>query len=422
MEGPSEAPVCRAVLASLGGTPEPLCLTIAHLRPEFAVLLVSQQSAALLGDVKRRCDAAGAATEFRHFSLDRADDLVEAYGRGLSAVQWLQDRGVAPHETLADVTGGTKVMAVGLALAAVRWGCPFGYVSGGERINGGLGTVVPGSEISRAFPSPWALFAVEEMRLLAHQFNTYQFAAAAGLVRRLIEGGAVWPPQRTWLEILEGLIAGYENWERFDHKKAVDALAGACGRIQDFAATTADHTAAAVAQVVDGNLKFLRRLQEDSKGFQRLVQGHVVDLVANADRRAEEGKFDDAVARLYRAVEMLGQIAFEKRFLCRTDQVKPANLPDAVREEHVRKYGSGDGPLKLPLWAVYGALAEAGDSLGARFRQSEEELKAVMNARNESILAHGTRPCSSATYESLRVKVLALGNLAEEELVKFPRM
>lgn len=59
--------------------------------------------------------------------------------------------------------------------------------------------------------------------------------------------------------------------------------------------------------------KGYRRLQEESKQFNVVCRGMVEDLVANADRRATEGKYDDAVARLYRATEMVAQVRFRAK-------------------------------------------------------------------------------------------------------------
>jgi hypothetical protein len=59
-----------------------------------------------------------------------------------------------------------------------------------------------------------------------------------------------------------------------------------------------------------------------------------------ADRR-----YDDAAARVYRALELYGQICFKKAIGCETDKVKIASIPAAIRDEFKGKYGESNGLL-----------------------------------------------------------------------------
>ena len=66
----------------------------------------------------------------------------------------------------------------------------------------------------------------------------------------------------------------------------------------------------------------------------------MLDLIANADRRARiEGKYEDAVARLYSALERGAKFRLQRQYAISTEDVKPARLPEALRDEYVQKYG-----------------------------------------------------------------------------------
>ena len=119
----------------------------------------------------------------------------------------------------------------------------------------------------------------------------------------------------------------------------------------------------------------------------------VLELIANAKRRAVEGKYDDAVARLYRVLEMIGQIEFEKEFNCNTSDVIIENIPSEMEEEIKLKYlDSKDGKIKLPLFATFDLLHKNKNKLGGLFFNNMEIIKKVLHLRNNSILAHGNKP------------------------------
>jgi len=412
----------KAVILSVGGTAAPLWKTVVTVAPEVVVLLASQQSVPTCVEVQTACSNQGVVPEFEHVLVERPDNLTECYQRGLEAAERVKAKGIPAEEVLVDITGGTKVMSVGLGLATVREGFRFNYVSGNERADGGLGVVVDGSEFGVLTESPWHLFAVEEKAALAHQFNTYQFAAAGETVERLLDREGLRPHDRHLMQMLRDLVVGYAAWDRFDHRTACEKLRAQAEPLRSYAQDRYERSLRPFAQGVADNLRFLQDLQQASRGFKGLVSGHVADLLSNADRRAEEGKYDDAVARLYRAAEMAGQIAFEACFGCTTADVARDKLPEDLREEFVRKYAAGDGTVKLPLMATFEALAAAGDPLGRRFGERREELRGVLQGRNASILAHGTQPLENRHYDAFRSLVLDLTGRAQEDLVRFPRL
>ena len=178
-------------------------------------------------------------------------------------------------------------------------------------------------------------------------------------------------------------------------------------------------------EAVKNNCRFLERLQERTKGFKDgiLVEEHVVDLLANAHRRYKEGKYDDAFARLYRAIEMAGQIAFTRRFKCQTDKVPPEIIPENLREEFVRKHtDEKTRMLKLPLTATYRVLSAVGDELGKRFDEHRETVQKFLHIRNNSILAHGIKPVKKEHYEEYQPFAMSLIGVKDEDLPQFPEL
>ena len=172
---------------------------------------------------------------------------------------------------------------------------------------------------------------------------------------------------------------------------------------------------------VASNLEFLRRLKTERRDSQELHSLLLSDLLANAKRRIEEGKFDDAAARLYRLVEMIGQIEIERICQAKTDNFPLEKIPASLREEFEHRYRSTkDKQIKLGLEATYTILKERGSEVGQRFFQERSRFDRLQQARNRSILAHGVIPIEEERVRDLLVFVSSLMPLQDEP--RFPEL
>ncbi len=301
-------------------------------------------------------------------------------------------------------------------MAAIARGIRFSYVGGRERDKEGLGRVVTGSELRRIDVSPWQLFAVQERKRIAQYFDAHQYAAAAMMLHDIVPH--VRERDRRIFDLLAGAAEGYAGWDRFDHDYALQQLAMLRRQLE--AAALGSELEEFVSSIGRGD-DLLGRLKPATANFKRPHVLLLSDLLANADRRIEEGKHDDAVARLYRALELQGQIAFERVFGQETSKVEVRSLPDGLRDEYARKYPGDDDKLRLPLFAVYRALAEQGDEVGKRFLEAWGEVRKILESRNSSIIAHGLRPIGEEQARKFRGIVVTF--LPEGlELPRFPRL
>lgn len=410
----------RAAIVSLGGSPEPIVKTIEVHVPEFVCFLASQQSVDLVGEVKARLREKGIVLHDYKVIVDDANDLIHCYERALACAAEIERLEIPPEEVIVDYTGGTKSMTAALTLATVGRGFGFSYVGGRERTKEGLGIVIDGTEEIRTGLSPWQIFAVEERKRIAQYFNSYQFEAAATALRQTKKD--LQEADRLLWDRVELLCLGYRSWEGFDHREATSKLSQGAKGLGDYLALRKVPNLECFYAGVTASLDFLKRLQEGTRGFQAFHLTQAIDLVANARRRGEEGKYDDGVARLYRALEMIGQLEFEAVFQCPTGEAKPDKLPESIREEYHHRYlDPRDGKVKLPLFAAFRALKEAGNPRGLSFFGRQEEILKLLSARNSSILAHGFTPISERAFRSLLGLIVeAFPEVAEE--VPFPKI
>jgi CRISPR-associated protein (TIGR02710 family) len=217
-----------------------------------------------------------------------------------------------------------------------------------------------------------------------------------------------------------GLAAGYDAWDRFSFEQAQQILKRTCRAWDPAIRANPSLRYAGLQPTVEAHVKRLDRVLEETN---RLRQVHSLlgeELLANAARRAEEGKFDDAIVRLYRALELGGQIAIQRVLGCGTDKVPVDRLPASLREEFRRRYERVTNFVTLPLQATYLLLEALGQPEGKQFATRVEQFQKVQSARNGSWLAHGLTPCRSETYASLRVLTQEI--LGIEEGPRLPKL
>jgi CRISPR-associated protein (TIGR02710 family) len=170
--------------------------------------------------------------------------------------------------------------------------------------------------------------------------------------------------------------------------------------------------------------KLARKLQSD-KPTERLCEELLVDLWANALRRLDEGRFIDAVARLYRLAELIAQFRLLRRFEIDTSDVEMGKVPENMREK-LENYRDERGKVKIPLRASYELLEALGDEVGKAWAQPK--LRDALSARNNSIAAHGLEPVTDEVAYKLKEAIEPLLNSVVPNLqqclqeVRFPKL
>lgn len=144
----------------------------------------------------------------------------------------------------------------------------------------------------------------------------------------------------------------------------------------------------------------------------------IADLVNNAKRRIKEGKYDDATARLYRTIEMLGQWRLRKEYGIDPSDVDISKVPESLRKEYETHRDPRDGKIKIGLQTCYKLLRTKNDKLGEALEKNTT-LRGLLKERNESILAHGTKPIPEDPCRRLLEEVI---NMTEEFIDGFDEL
>jgi CRISPR-associated protein (TIGR02710 family) len=410
------------LICTVGGTPEPIVAALKQWRPVRVRFVHTPATKGKVAEIVPKAREEGVDLDAGRYDLLQLPDEQDfascvEHLRGLTdEVRAWAARGDG-CQVVVDITGGTKCMTAALAIQASHWPCLFSYVAGKERTKDGVGIVVSGAEIVRHAQNPWDALghqAVDDFVVLFDQ-NAYLAAAnvAAATMRRVSR-----PDRKRELSSLEQLAKALDAWDRFDHTTSKNLLESVSKSANDLRAalgrTRGDRVLAGSARLLT-HLGQLGQAPPPSRH-------HVLDLLANAKRRKDEGRFDDAVARLYRALEAIAQVALKEGYgVESTEKVPLEKVPESLRTTWAAR--ANEGVVALGLQDDYALLVALGDPLGQKFQSAGlSGTKSPLIARNRSILAHGFERVSDAVFDKLWSSALSLADVDAVGLPSFPSL
>lgn len=403
------------LICTVGGTPEAIIAAIRYWKPARALFVASSETEK---DVEAMASDSGLQPGgWDKMAVANAQDFGDCVRRMRSLDEtvgsWRQ-RGPA-YSVVVDFTGGTKCMSAALSLVSGRWPCRFSYVGGTERTKGGVGIVVSGKERPVYTQNPWnanGYQAIEDGCLLFDQQAFMPAARQLDEARKAADDESI---KRT-LSTFHSLCEGYGRWDQFQHADALQRINEVLKNRNDLRAELGATRSDRVLSVIEQNLKSLKQIVHEPRS-----RAMVGDLLANASRRKREARYDDAVARLYRAIESLAQLALAERHgIPNTDNVDLESLPESLREHW--KSRVENGTVRLGLQDAYELLDLLGDEAGKVFKDLKLDNRqcSPLAARNQSILAHGFAPVGEATFKKLWDAAIRLGGFSEQDLPIFP--
>lgn len=335
-------------------------------------------------------------------NIDEVNDIENLFDRYLNIINEVKNTGYKNTEITIDFTSGTKAMSSALVAAAIFSQInDISYVYG-ERGEGGR--VISGTERLNVL-SPIAIYTKENIKLFKRFFNKYQFENALAL----FDKGTIHFKEKNDINLLKNLALAYNLWDKFQFKEAVDIFKSIEKEFTENKFLT--------EKTLKGNIKILRNLASEESPFDRRGKFLIDELLANAKRRFSEGKFDDGVARLYRLVELVGQVEIFKEFKVSTSEFPLSKIPAPVREKFSEK--AVEGKCKIGQNDTFAILSVAGNKLGRTWDENKIKIKKIMQIRNNSILAHGLAPVTKEQY--LKFEKLAILFISEENVVEFPK-
>lgn len=353
---------------------------------------------------------------FRHF-----DEVLER----LLAEGWRRE------DITADVTRGTKAMTAALAMTAMahRVGC-IRYITG-ERDERGM--VRPGTEQIIDVPPERALQR-QDVNLATGYLQAGNYRAVEmlfpGAPAKMYEGHL-----KDEIRWLAWAAKFWGAWDRFDYKEAArlarfdgmpkEAPAGA----REFLPSESQRQ---VLSILAGEAPPKAR---DNAGYCRTL---AADLLANAERRFHEGQNEEVLVRLYRVLELLGQMrlfahGIDSASVDPEDPRVKAWVGGLERKPETNREGRYELAREKAAGLLLDIETRCGEGPGLELARKLADLEWLgewgPTMRNTSVLIHGFRARSRGRDRELKdllAKLAGLycseaeGNRATLDACRFP--
>ncbi len=372
---------CRAVIMVVSRI-DAIEVALRTLQPEVVGLIASQD---IVGPIASKCEEFKSRVLFRYRLVDSPMEIGDSFERFEHLLSELENLGYEAGDVVLDASGGTTPMRFGAALAAMTRGIrmvhqrvPQDYVDGQWVVD----TSKPREIVLMDNPleSTGLLREGQAIQL----FNRRDYGAAALVfedVAKKVSGVERGHYYRGLLTLSEGFGA----WDVVDYRTALERLKLAREELSvGFAETALVERAVQLLESIRANLTFLGNAQGNKPSIEK-----VVDMVENARRRIlDQRRYDDGIARLYRAVEMWHQWRLMKKYSISTKGVRWKDIPEDSRATFLEASRLTELPDDLDL-----SRARTLDRvLGGDAVEDDNVFRDLLQQRNNSILAHGLKP------------------------------
>lgn len=382
------------LLCTVGGSHEPILAAIREVQPDHVIFICSEDDATTgrLGS-HTQITKNGNAVMKKNVTDEKAtlpnipaqlgwgedqytvirveaDEIDDVYSTCVTAMHTALEKG---ETVIADYTGGTKTMSAGLVAAALDTENILIQLVTGGREN--LRKIQSGTE--QAQPA-----SVENTRVRRriHEYTKgwehYAYAESHQQLKALRIGAGGSKDLRGELNRARDLSHAFALWDRFEHTAAKTEL---------------DRYRPMLAR---DNSMLYQAIDMLAKDDHRREPARLFDLWRNAQRRAAQHRYDDAIARLYRLTEWSAQWILNVQTGILTANVPPEKIPEGITLTRNLK-----GEHQAGLLNAWSLAAHWGKENVSSFWELEQEQ--VLNhtkARNQSILAHGFTPINEKQW------------------------
>ena len=331
---------------------------------------------------------------YEFIQIDDIDSFNKYFTTIKSCVNDLEEE----YYIVIDYTYGTKTMTMSAAMVSMACRKELIFVSG-ERENG---IVVRGSEEVKN----QNLFPIYDSLLLEKiqdAFNANRYETAKSLLSELVD-------PKINKEAYYKLINSYSYFDDVNYADAYESF--------DYKLFSEEWP-----DLSDDFLKNIKSLKILNKETQSQKIYYVLaSLINNARRRYEENKFDDAIARLYRSLELIGQIKLEEYGLDSSDidleKLKEFNI-DEKFINGLKSLRASDGKIKIGLIKDFELISYFDDDLANFYVENNKRIQNIVKFRNSSILAHGMEAKSAEEYDEFKEMVVKAANVLNPKINEY---
>ena len=404
----------KGMIITVGGSPEPIAFSLNGDKPRLALFVVSEGSRPQVEE--QILPQLEFVPQYEYLQVSNHEDIEPCYKEMRDGIsRWLRDRQLEDNDVRVDYTGGTKAMSAALALASVERFGDFKYIASYRRAKDGLGQGVSGFEHHARSSNPWNALAVRELERANWLLSQYHAEAAAEVLTQAAEKCD--EAHKNRLKSFSALADALASADRFQFREAMNKLNQ---RRRDLEYALGDYS---TYQQLLSRLESWKSINSQvNSGGKTPGRETLLELLANAERRAAQARYDDAAGRLYRAIELYAQQLVKQAFGAELGKPRLDDFPQDRRQEVIQELGEpdDDGLYPIGVQKLFAALQFSEDG-ELRDKASRYDLmKDHLQIRNSSLLAHGLQPVSQDTYRKFRSAALQALEIEESEIPRWP--
>ena len=311
-----------------------------------------------------------------------------------------------------DYTSGTKTMTMAACLAATVSQNELIFVSGTRSPDGMI------SDEGR-FVKKQSMNEVSKTRLfneIKGLFNHYRFNQGLDRLDSIkVDDANDWKYTKMGYELL---FVCYKHWDDFNHE---DALAKfSTGFYIDFSEFENQ------LRRNYNSLKILNNPQHPMYYYYTIAS-----LINNATRRAEEGKYDDAIARLYRCLELIANESLKNEGVNPKDvdieyiKSKSEKAAEYCSARMIPGYNLKFKSIDSKFKTLY--YMNKMNPITIMYMRNQAQINEMFFVRNNSILAHGLEAKTLKEYLDFKEIVMDLFSVITSDYedilleTKFPK-
>ncbi|MCX7974425.1 MAG: TIGR02710 family CRISPR-associated CARF protein [Candidatus Aminicenantes bacterium] len=442
----------KTLIISVGGSPSPIICSINFHRPENIIFFTSLETESQIAEILRRIDLSSIRNTDKIITQS-AENINFCLNAILTTLPEILSRWKTTiDEVIVDYTGGTKSMSSALVLGTIEYTKCFSYVGAKDekgRDKDGIGVVIDGQEKVITLRNPWDELAVDEKKKICLLFNSGRYLAAKEISEQAAR--KVSERQKSLFDMVTRFSEAYYKWDSFDYdgalhflKRAINELKIICSQLPN------NHGIVNFWQKAKENLDFLNVIvhgkEEESGKLPKETNAkeenleisdpklkseeyRLYDLLANAKRRAIlENRYDDALVRLYRALEKRAQLEL-KKYNIDASNVNLDLVPTKLKEKIRFKYfNERTNKAEIPLYGAYCLLKALEEEEGRRgighrfFELYEPVIRTIIDMRNNNIIVHGNVLADKDKFDDAWKNCLQFLGIDEASLPQFPQL
>lgn len=378
--------------------------TITKIYPHHVVFFASDKSKLTIDYIedlfKKDNDEFILGEDYQIVQLEAIDDFNACFEVFESKVwDFKYSENPNDYQIIMDYTSGTKTMSAAMACCGMFYRTDLISI-GGDR---STGEVSAGTELIN-YQNLYKIYDRLVLVRSRHNFNSYRFRECMEILGYIVD-------LSIHKESFLALCEGYYAWDIMEFEEAYNHLRK----------VNANHMEVVeIKKILKKNLNALGIIVNSRS--ENLKNCFILaSLINNSIRRAEEYKYDDAIARLYRSFELIAQIRLTKYGIESSDvDVSLLNEKGVSKEfiEDLEKTRE-DGKIRIGLIKDFLLLNELNDDLGEIYIENENKIKNLTQKRNNSILAHGLDSQSKQDFDDFLEVVLLLARKLDKDMGKF---